>query len=124
MPAETEVAVHIVVQTTVSNEVLRVNGTAEPLKRVVVGVGRLNVVNDGVATNRTHGESIDFLVDLVSVTTKLNTHVLQHSAVVVVVGSSSAAVFRISSDRKTFNVANSCGCSGSSISGQVVGGFT
>ena len=124
MPAETEVAVHIVVQTTVSNEVLRVDGTAEPLKRVVVGVGRLNVVNDGVATNRTHGESIDFLVDLVSVTTKLNTHVLQHAAVVVVVGSSSAAVFRISRDGKAFDVANARGGSSSCIRWQVVGSFT
>ena len=114
--AETEVAVQVVVQVAVRNQVLGIHRAAEPLKSVVVDERRLNVVDHGVAAHRTHGQTVDFLVHLVRVSTEFDAEIANDAAVIVVVWSSSAAKFRIWTRRQSFDVAKSVG--------QVVGSFT
>ena len=107
--AETEVAVQVVVQVAVRNQVLGVDRSTEPLKSVVVDERRLNVVDHGVAAHRAHGQTVDFLVHLVRVSTEFDADVLQDTGVVVVVGAGAAAVLGVWTRRKTFDHSQTVG---------------
>ena len=69
----------------ISDEILAVDITTEPLEAVVVGVGDLHVVNLSAVAHRAEGEAIDFLIGLERIACKLNTHIAQRARVVGIV---------------------------------------
>ena len=68
-----------------SNQVVAINGTSEPLKRVIVGVADLHVINFRIATYRPKGDTIDFLIRLEGVTSKLHTYIRERTRAVRIV---------------------------------------
>ena len=68
-----------------SNQVVAINGTSEPLKRVIVGVADLHVINFRIATYRTKGDTIDFLIRLEGETSKLHTYIRERTRAVSIV---------------------------------------
>ena len=80
--AEAVVGVEVVVPALVGYEILSVDCAAEPLERVVVRVGHLNVVELRAVAHRTERKAVDFLVGLEGIACKFDTHVAERARVV------------------------------------------
>ena len=80
------ISVEVVIPTTISDEVLAVDRATKPLEGVVVAIADLHVVNRRSCTHRTERKTVDLLVLLEGIASKLDADILQHTRVVVGVG--------------------------------------
>jgi len=81
-----KVRIELVVGTRVIDQVLSVDAAAEPLKAIIVREADLHMVNFGTPTDTTHGQTVDFVVQLKAVTWELDAGVFKNTAVVVAIG--------------------------------------
>ena len=80
---ESVVGIEVVVPAAESHEILTVDRTAEQLVGVVVGVGHLHVVDGCAGTDGAESQTVDFLILLEGVSCKLDTHILEHTRIVL-----------------------------------------
>ena len=80
------IGVEVVIPTTISDEVLTVDRATKPLEGVVVAIADLHMIDRRSSTYRTKGETVDLLVLLEGIASKLDADILQHTRVVVGVG--------------------------------------
>ena len=99
---KTVVGVEVIVPTVEGYKVAAVYRSAEPFEGVVVGIAHLYVVDARAAAHAAQGKAVDFLVRFEGISSKLDTHVREHTAVVRCIR---AAVVRA---RTSFNLLVAC----------------